>query len=537
MQGAQPFPSLHDGGRALLESIRNLVHGIAGNEDITDTMDLFEAGMDSLQASQLRRAILNGLRVTPNLPGPIRDIEPDFCFDNSSIHKLHSAVTCIMEGAKAAHAAGTTREERRVQAMEVMFAKYMEVLRSFETLTAQVCASRAERGPTVEHKKVVVLTGSTGSLGCFLLAHLASDPDVSRVICLNRAHTAAAPLQRQRDMMEKRGALLSTDARDKVVIHAADLSRHDFGLDEDKFDELLSVTHIVHTAWPANFDWSLCSFEPHIHGLTNLVRLALLSGGRREVGSAPTRILFASSIAVAGRFPSLHAAGPFEVPETFLDATNSAEFGYPEAKWVCERLLLEAAKLYGGAAGLGEPLVQGCNVRIGQMTGPEGSGAWNESEHFPIILRASQQLGALPALQGSLSWLPVNRAGSILTELLFSCGFQSFYHMENPSRQSWEEIMRSLSGILGKHGAPLPLIPLKDWLARVKALGDDPKRNAAFKIMSFLERDFETMASGNVVLCTAMAKVDSVLMEKCAALNQRHIEEYVAYWRSVGAIE
>ncbi|KAG6873820.1 hypothetical protein C0992_008373 [Termitomyces sp. T32_za158] len=500
-------------------------------------MDLFEAGMDSLQASQLRRAILNGLRVTPNLPGPIRDIESDFCFDNSSIDKLHRAVVRLMAGAKAAHAAGTTREERRVQAMEDMFAKYFDVLRSFEGLAAHVCASRAKRRPVAGHKKVVVLTGSTGSLGCFLLARLASDPDVSRVFCLNRVHTAAAPLQRQIDMMAKRGAFMSARAWDKVVIHAADLSRHDFGLDEDEFYELLSVTHIVHNAWPVNFNRSLSSFEPHIHGLTNLVRLALLSGGRRAVGSAPTRILFASSIAVAGRFPSLHAAGPFEVPETFLDATNSAEFGYPEAKWVCERLLLGATELYGVPAGMDEPLVQGCSVRIGQMTGPEGSGAWNESEHFPIIVRASQQLGALPALHGSLSWLPVNRAGSILTELLFSRGFKPFYHMENPSRQSWEGIMRSLSGILGKQGAPLPLIPLAKWLARVRALGDDPKRNAAFKIMSFLERDFETMASGSVVLRTAMAKLDSVSMVRCTALDRRHIEEYVAYWRSVGAME
>ncbi|KAG6884831.1 putative NRPS-like protein biosynthetic cluster [Termitomyces sp. T159_Od127] len=540
MQSAHPFPSLHDGGRALLKHIRGLVHGIAGNEDITDTMDLFEAGMDSLQASQLRRAILNGLRITPDLPTSIQDIEPDFCFDNSSIDKLHLAVTRLMTGVAHAPGAGTTREERRVRAMEDMFEKYFDVLRGFESLAAQVCASRARRRPAAGNKKVVVLTGSTGSLGCFLLACLAGDPDVSRVICLNRMHTAS-PRQRQMDMMAKRGAYMSARAWDKVVIHAADLGRQDFGLGEDHFNELLNATHIIHNAWPVNFNRSLSSFEPHIHGLTNLIRLALLSSGRRTVGSAPTRILFASSIAVVGRFPSLHAQGPFEVPETFLGAAYSAEFGYPEAKWVCERLLLGAAELYGVAAagaGLNEPLLQGCSVRIGQMTGPEGSGAWNESEHFPIIVRASQQLGALPALQGSLSWLPVNRAGSILTELLFSRGFKPFYHVENPSRQSWEGIMLSLSGILGeRHGAPLPLIPLAKWLARVRALGDDPKRNAAFKIMAFLERDFETMASGSVVLRTATARVDSVSMVRCTALDRRHVEEYVAYWRRVGAME
>ena len=169
--------------------------------------------------------------------------------------------------------------------------------------------------------------------------------------------------------------------------------------------QLLWTTHIIHNAWPVNFNRNLASFEPHIRALSNLLRLALLSSGRRAIGSAPTRILFASTIAVAGRFPSLHPMGPYEVPEMFLDAANCAEFGYPYAKRVCERLLLRASEMYGYAFGDNESLIEGCSVRIGQMTGPEGAGAWNESEHFPIIVRTSQQVGALPLLEGVSSFV------------------------------------------------------------------------------------------------------------------------------------
>ncbi|KNZ77600.1 L-aminoadipate-semialdehyde dehydrogenase large subunit [Termitomyces sp. J132] len=539
IQNALPFPSLYDGGYALLDSIRSLVHGITGNNNITDLMDLFEAGMDSLQASRLRRAILNGLRVTPDLPILIEDIETDFCFRNSSIEKLYLAVARLVSGSQDENGIHETREEHRIWAMEDMFQKYHDVLRSFERLAAHVHASRLKRRPAAGQKKVVLLTGSTGSLGCFLLACLADDPDISKVICLNRLHTGTmSPRQRQMDLMSKRGAYMSNQAWDKVVLHGADLSRYDFGLDENHFSELLGATHIIHNAWPVNFNRSLASFEPHICALSNLVRLALLSAGRRAVGSAPTRILFTSSIAVAGRYPSLHRQGPYEVPETFLDAVNSAEIGYCEAKWVCEHLLLSASELYGNSSGVNEPLMQGCSVRIGQMTGPEGSGAWNESEHFPIIVRTSQQLGALPALEGSLSWLPVNRASNILTELLFSKGLKPFYHMENPSRQSWQGVMSNLSDILGEcHGKPLPLIPLKKWLGRVRDLGDDHQRNVAYKILSFLERDFEMMSCGTVILCMATARSDSLTMVKSTALDRRHLEEYVSYWRSIGAME
>ncbi|KAG6916177.1 putative NRPS-like protein biosynthetic cluster [Tephrocybe rancida] len=540
VQSAVPFPSPYaKDGYALLDTIRIMVHGIAGNDDIPDSIDLFEAGVDSLQASRIRRAILNALRTTPSLPSPVQDLDADFCFENSSIEKLHRAVALIMAGTQVAPSmSGETREDRRIRAMEEMFEKYYDELRSFERLAAHVRVSRLKRRAAAGHKRVVVLTGSTGSLGCFLLARLAGDPDVSKVICLNRRHSGATtPRQRQVDLMAMRGACMSSHAWDKVVLHGAELSRSDFGLSENEFTELLSATHIVHNAWPVNFSRSLSSFEPHVRGLSNLVRLALLSSGRRAAGSSPTRILFASSIAVAGRFPSLHSQGPFEVPETFLEAINSAEFGYPEAKWVCERLLLSASELFGDASSVEEPLIQGSSVRIGQMTGPEGSGAWNESEHFPIIVRTSQQLGALPALEGSLSWIPVNRAGDILTELLFSRGFRPFYHMENPSRQSWNGIMSNLSGILGGAHGPLPLIPLSKWLNRVRDLGDDPARNAAYKIISFLERDFLTMSNGTVILRTATARLDSLTMVRSTAVDRKHLEEYVSYWRSIGAME
>jgi len=283
-----------------------------------------------------------------------------------------------------------------------------------------------------------------------------------------------------------------------------------------------------------NFNRNLSSFEPHVKALSNLVRLSLLSSAKRMAGTPPVRLLFASSIAVAGRFPALHPDGPFEVPETFLEPENTSEFGYPEAKWVCERLLLSASELYGDAGGIEEPLVCGSTVRIGQMTGPEGSGAWNESEHFPIIVRTSKQLGALPDLKGSLSWTPVNRAAEIMTELLFSKGFKPFYHMENPSRQSWSSIISTIASILGGETGPLPSIPLSEWLDRVRKLGDDPARNAAYKILTFLEKHFQSMSDGTVILRTALSRLDSLSMVKSTAVDRKHLEEYLSYWQKVG---
>jgi thioester reductase-like protein len=106
-----------------------------------------------------------------------------------------------------------------------------------------------------------------------------------------------------------------------------------------------------------------------------------------------TRLFFVSSIAVASHFPLLHPYGPFEVPEEMLSADYTAEFGYPEAKWVCESLLECVGPLLQGT-------VHASIVRLGQLTGAEGAGAWNVEEHVPLVIRASRAVKALPMLFG-----------------------------------------------------------------------------------------------------------------------------------------
>ncbi len=187
-----------------------------------------------------------------------------------------------------------------------------------------------------------------------------------------------------------------------------------------------------------------------------------------------------------------------------------------------------------GLYGEGDALVRASSVRIGQMTGPEGSGAWNESEHFPLIVHSFSALKAIPALSGSLSWIPVNRAGDAITEMLFSKGFRPIYHMENPYRQSWEGLITNLASILGGD-QPLPIIPYEKWLEKVKAAGQD--KNPAFRVLSFLENDFIRMSSGDVVLRTAETKLDSSTLVKSTAIDREHLEEYVAYWRRIGAMQ
>lgn len=125
----------------------------------------------------------------------------------------------------------------------------------------------------------------------------------------------------------------------------------------------------------------------------------------------------------------------------------------------------------------------------------------------------------------------MNRAASVVIELLFSTGFRPVYHLENHSRQSWPSALDGLAAILGSKDAPLPIIPFKDWLDRARVLREDPSCNYALKVMHFLEQDFIRMASGTVILRTAESKLDSPTLLRSMSLDKRHLEEHVAYWR------
>ena len=71
----------------------------------------------------------------------------------------------------------------------------------------------------------ILITGATGSLGSYLVAHFAELPSVKTVICLNRPHSGLEPEARQREAMKFRGIHLDTRADLKLKVLAADTAK------------------------------------------------------------------------------------------------------------------------------------------------------------------------------------------------------------------------------------------------------------------------------------------------------------------------
>lgn len=378
-----PLPALAD-LEGLSSYVRETIGDVLGlpsdTEPIGDDEDIFELGMNSLQGTKL----LNHLVAAAQQSFDTKDLDAslgrNFVYLHPTVSLLTKALQSVMESDDKLNGGGDTS---RTAAMLETVERHCEGLAA----TGNAKATRMHYDKESE-SKVVILTGSTGNLGSNIAYKLMTDPSVSLIYCLNRRSSPSVdPLDRQYRAFNKAGICVPNHLWPKLQSIEVDIQKPKFGLDAERYRNLTQATHIIHNAWPMDFNRSLVSFEAQFQYLGNIIRLALEEGSNQA-----RRLLFTSSIAAVARYTLKTNETP--VPElTMNDPEVTAPFGYPEAKWVCEQILSRAASLHKGAL---EPIV----VRVGQLTGSQSGGLWAPSEHLPSMFKSSQSLGALPEISG-----------------------------------------------------------------------------------------------------------------------------------------
>ena len=318
----------------LKEGVRSYVVETTQLIGVEDDDDLFQAGVDSLQVLTLLRHFRVGL-------GNGIDLSASIIYSNPSITSLAVALQCLVSTTDM-----TDSIENSVE-LEEIYKIYTQ------DLPKAICKS-----PLCSPGAIVLLTGSTGSLGSYLLDALVKSPDISAVYCLNRSANAEA---KQAQLNKLRGLTTSN----KSHFLTADLSKPDLGLSPDDYTTLSqTITYIIHNQWQVDFNLSARSFEPHIAGVSNLINFS-------ATAKTIVPILFTSSVGVVANWPD---SSP--VPETEIIDFKMAVMGYGESKLIAERLLAEAGRLSGG--------VPSTICRLGQIAGPvsdeEGRGEWNRKE-------------------------------------------------------------------------------------------------------------------------------------------------------------
>ncbi|KAI1752885.1 putative polyketide synthase [Xylaria castorea] len=443
----------------------------------------------------------------------------DGVFPEAKVQKLIIAIASDLGHPKPLSSPPPADHQTRTQgARKIETDTYIQSgIQSFSIPAAlRPCTSRQSNCSTS-----VLVTGATGSLGCHLVAHLANLPHVGTVYCINR-RSNKDPITRQMDSLRLKGIALDFSAAKKLKVHETDSSQPRLGLLPDRYQEILeSANHIVHNAWPMSLKSPMKSFEPQFATMRNLLDLAAAISANRAEGTKVSFQLI-SSIATVGHYPLHH--GMHLVPEVPMTIESVLPTGYAEAKFVCERMLRETIALQPGR-------FRAMTVRLGQVAG-SSSGYWNNMEHIAFILKSSQRLGVLPDLSGSLSWTPVNDVAGTLVDLLLPDETASccpVYHVENPVRQPWSEVISVLANSFGI--PPSGIIPFQDWLDRVRGFDGSEMENPAARIVDFLANDFERMSCGGLVLSLSNTLKYSQTLRQVVPIDEDTLRRYIRAWK------
>ncbi|KAI9660744.1 MAG: putative NRPS-like protein biosynthetic cluster [Alyxoria varia] len=365
-----------DTSSSYVDKVRGIITDEIGRS-VGDADNLLSYGVDSLQIANITRRINKTLGESLE----VRDI-----YEHQTIPEISDLIA--KDGSSAEEV-----EDDSLNRMKTL----VNDLRSGIVVNARPAEALPE-------KATVILTGSTGSLGTYILDSLLRSPHVDKIYCLNRSQNA-----QQRQLAKLRHCGLTTAiASTKCTWLKCDLSSPGLGILKRHYRELLdTATTVVHNAWDVNFNLPLSSFEKgHLRGVRNLINFTQCSW-------FGARMLFMSSVGIALGWKG--NGDNDRVPEQVLDDWTAPErMGYAQSKFVAEKLLDEAAKS-------ADPNV--AIVRLGQLAGPvlQEKGMWTRQEWFPSIVDTSMMMGVVPQDLGSMSsldWIPVDICANMIVELV-----------------------------------------------------------------------------------------------------------------------
>ncbi|KAK7030388.1 hypothetical protein VNI00_014132 [Paramarasmius palmivorus] len=415
--------------------------------EVQDDADLFRHGCDSLQATWIRNSLLRGLRESINLD--FRQSAKNFVYDYPSIAQLGNFLSSI-----ARNGFPEVARESVMKRVQEMYDIAGECSKDFDQVE---CQPRNKHG----NGKVVLVTGTTGGFGSYLLESLVADESVSTIYAINRSNKKVTLMDRQRQALREKEIDESILHSAKLKILEGDMRKKDFSMEKETFEKMRnSVTHIIHNAWRVHFTAALPGFVPNIQSLRGLIDFSLSSGAK---------LLFIASVGVFQHI-SEHEAVLLEKPVT---AEMAVGMGYAESKWIAEQVLLNAIQ----TAGLHCQI-----VRLGQLCGDSRSGAWNMNEWAPAMIKSATLLGCLPVFDGTISWIPSDLAAQAILDLLDvqDTRTQPILHLRHPAPVPWSSLANFIASQL-----EVSLVPYAEWLKRLEE--SNAKHLVATRLLPFFQ--------------------------------------------------
>ncbi|KAI5884853.1 acetyl-CoA synthetase-like protein [Schizophyllum commune H4-8] len=501
----------------IAEWLAGHVRDITGR-DMDRAIDLFEQGFDSLNATVLRLRLLGALRCDPLAAPAGLEISQNVVYQQPTIDKLAAHVTKLVRG----EAATTKAPEASAKDLIVSFAaKYSKGLPGYVDATSLPKYVQKKSVKPLEYPVSVLLTGTTGNLGAEILQMLLKDDRVARIYTLERDGSASVT-ERQRARFADKGFTIALLDSNKLVSLQGDVSAERLGQSDEVFKEMLrAVSVIIHVAWRLDFNLGVNAFESSIRGTRALVDFA-----RQTQHADSLRFVFTSSVASTMSWDP-RTQGP--VPETLLNDPSVCVHGggYGQGKYVAERVL--------AASGLSFS-----SMRVGQVSGGQPRGAWATTDWFPILVKTSIALGALPGDEQDVTWLSMDAVAGTLLDAAFSQNALAPSHnVVHPRPIPWSQMIKhvqnSLKTILKRD---VPVVPFGEWFVKLEALANQPDVSAqdvpGVKLLEF----FRGISAGHGMGAFATNEMEAVseTLRRVEPLAQCDADAWVKYWKESGLL-
>lgn len=516
--------------QAVSQFIKESISAITNWPNLDDTDNFFSLGMDSFQALMTVRKLKQGLAMP--------DIVVSTIYTNPSVSALAST---ILRLSKQHHTSQKSEERERYQLMSNLIKEYQNII-------DRIPMKSKMAGDT--SKQTVILTGSSGALGSYILNVLLANSAVAHIYCLNRSSDGLL-LQAERNQARGLPTQLSST---RITFLAAELSQAHLGLEYGIYRKLLGeATLVIHNAWPVNFNLSLSSFRPQLAGLVNLIEFTALA-------ATSPHLFFISSVSSVLSYHSTSLQTPEEV---IFDSSAPSATGYAESKYISERLLDHATRRLS---------INSSFARVGQVAGAvEYSGLWNKDEWFPSLVISSLHIGAVPDSLGSslsrIDWVPIDLLAEVIVQLALGAeqpleqdGSQRrhveadlpgrdvhVFHPLNPHPTTWDALRPTLiDAVSSITGQQLGTVSPDIWLAKVRqeielaagshqALKDGEieaflRVNPAVKLLGFYEEALGPKAEQGNALEIKVAERTSPKLQTVESVKADWIRKWVREW-------
>ncbi|KAJ2158263.1 large subunit of alpha-aminoadipate reductase [Coemansia sp. RSA 552] len=323
-----------------------------------------------------------------------------------------------------------------------------------------------------------LLTGATGFLGAFVLAELLHRHPQAKVICLTRAASAEAAMERVRAAAVA-NLVWKDDWSTRVRAVCGDLARPHLGLSDADWAECTEhVDAIVHNGALVHWVYPYEKLRaPNVLSTVEVLKLA------SEHHTKPVTFVSSTSALDTDHYvrlvDSLGGSGVGE-SDDLEGSKQGLHTGYGQSKWVAEKLLA-AARADGFPVTI---------VRPGYVLGHSETGATNTDDFIWRLAKGCIELGQSPVMSNAVNLCAVDYVAHVVVEAISQPRALSHlvYHVFNQDGFRFQDLF----DLLRAYGYPVADIEYMQWRAQLMDYTLANNDSALYPLLHYVLDDLPT---------------------------------------------